>query len=64
MVAQGGQNPPLPSAACLSVPLLMLCHPIYNLRFRIQGLRHRRDNYTWATSSNDPATLRRSAVSL
>lgn len=36
-----------PSAACLSVPLLMLCHPIYNLRFRIQGLRHRRDNYTW-----------------
>ncbi len=25
----------------------MLCHPIYNLRFRIQGLRHRRDNYTW-----------------
>lgn len=36
-----------PAAACLRVPLLMLWHPFYNLRFRIQGLRHRRDNFTW-----------------
>lgn len=39
------------AAACLSVPLLMLWHPIYNLGFRIQGLRHRYDNYTWSKLS-------------
>lgn len=39
------------SAACLMVPLLMLWHPLYNLRFRLQGLRHRRDNYTWSKLS-------------
>ena len=38
-----------PSTPFLTVPLLMLWHPVYNLRFRIQGLRHRRENYTWST---------------
>jgi len=36
-----------PAAACAMVPLLMLWHPFYNLRFRLAGLRHRRDNFTW-----------------
>lgn len=39
------------AAACLSVPLLMLWHPVYNLGYRIQGLRHRYDNYTWSKLS-------------
>lgn len=36
-----------PAAACATVPLLMLWHPLYNLRYRVAGLRHRRDNFTW-----------------
>ncbi|MCM1029376.1 MAG: glycosyltransferase [Pseudoflavonifractor sp.] len=35
-------------SAFLLVPLLMLWHPIYDFRYRLAGLRHRRDNYTWS----------------
>ncbi|MDE6304148.1 MAG: glycosyltransferase [Paramuribaculum sp.] len=37
-----------PHAACVTVPFMMLWHPIYNLRLKIKGFRARRDNYTWS----------------
>ncbi len=37
-----------PHAACVTVPLLMLWHPFYNLRLKLKGFRARRDNYTWS----------------
>lgn len=35
-------------AACITVPLLMLWHPVYNLHYRIAGMRQRRENFTWS----------------
>ncbi len=32
----------------LSIPWMVLTQPVYNLRYRISSLRHRRDNFTWA----------------
>lgn len=37
-----------PHVACVTVPLMMLWHPFYNLRLKIKGFRARRDNYTWS----------------
>lgn len=36
-----------PSAACVMAPLLMLWHPVYDFGYRLRGLRHRSENYTW-----------------
>ncbi|MDE6546116.1 MAG: glycosyltransferase [Paramuribaculum sp.] len=36
-----------PAAACVTAPLLMFWHPVYDLTYRLRGLRHRRENYTW-----------------
>lgn len=36
-----------PSAACVTAPLLMLWHPAYDFAYRLRGLRHRSENYTW-----------------
>lgn len=35
-------------AALITMPLLMLWHPVYNLRYRIIGKKQRRENFTWS----------------
>lgn len=37
-----------PHAAMAMVPMLVLWHPLYNLRYRIIGARQKRENFTWS----------------
>lgn len=37
-----------PHVAFVTVPFLVLWHPLFNLRYRIAGARQKRENFTWS----------------